>query len=298
MTEGAASRVTFFAKKETVCPVDGSRFFREEILTGRGRLIAGNLNNELRRLYEPSVKYGKINPLLYPVTVCPGCYYAALAPDFSEVPEAGVPDLQNGVEGRVRAVQKILGELDFHEPRNTAEGAASYLLAIMSYDSFPKEFSPVIKQGMCALRAAWIFNDLQNESPTENYDYVAKLFYRKAAFFYDLAIEYEQAGKQSITDVANLGPDLDQNYGYDGVLYLSSYLALHHGPRQNEERREKSLRMAKTTVAKLFGMGKASKEKPSALLDKARDLYALISEEVSEEVSDDDAGDEGGNGET
>ena len=240
------------------------------------------------------MKYGKISPLIYPITVCPGCYYAALAADFQNVPEASLPELVNGVEGRVQAVQKILGELDFHEPRNTAEGAASYLLALMSYDAFPKEFSPVVKQAICSLRAAWIFNDLQNESPTDNYDYVAKLFYRKAAFFYELSLEYETAGKQSITDVAHLGPDLDQNYGYDGVLYLSSYLTLHHGPRENEERRVQSLKQAKTTSAKLFGMGRASKQKPSAILDKARDLYALI----TEELADDDAGDEAEDGET
>jgi uncharacterized protein len=288
MAESAANRVTFFSKKETLCPVDGSRFFREEILTGRGRLIAGNLNNELRRMYEPSVKYGKISPLNYPITVCPSCYYAALAADFQNVPEASIPELENGVEGRVQAVQKIFGELDFHEPRNTAEGAASYLLALMSYDAFPKEFSPVVKQGICSLRAAWIFNDLQGESPTDNYDYIAKLFYRKAGFFYELSLDYEQAGKQSITDVTNLGPDMDQNYGYDGVLYLSSYLALHHGAREDEERRTQSLKQAKTTAAKLFGMGKASKQKPSALLDKARDLYALISEELAEDEGEDD----------
>ncbi len=289
MAEGAANRVTFFSKKETVCPVDGSTFFKEEILTGRGRLIAGNLNSELRRMYEPSVKYGKINPLIYPVTVCPGCYYAALAPDFDHIPEARLGELENGAEGRIEAVQKILGELDFHETRDTAEGAASYLLALMSYDAFPKEFSPVVKQAICSLRAAWVFNDLQNESPMDNYDYIAKLFYRKAAFFYELALEYEQAGKQSITDVTHLGPDLDQNYGYDGVLYLTAYLSLHHGPREDEERRIKSLKQAKTIAAKLFGMGRASKQKPSVLLEKARDLYALISQELAE---DDDGGGE------
>lgn len=287
MAGGAASRVTFFSKKETVCPVDGSRFFREEILTGRGRLIAGNLNNELRRMYEPSAKFGKINPLLYPVTVCPGCYYAAFGPDFDAVPEASIPELENGVEDRVQAVQKVLGELDFHDPRNTAEGAASYLLALISYDAFPKVFSPVTKQAICSLRAAWMFNDLHTESPMDNYDYVANLFYRKAAFFYELALEYETEGKQSITDVPNLGPDLDQNYGYDGVLYLSSYLTLHHGPKKNEERRIQSLTRAKTTAAKLFGMGKASKQKPSAILDKARELYAQISEELADDEAED-----------
>ncbi len=287
MAQGAATRVTFFSKKETVCPVDGSSFYREEILTGRGRLIAGNLNNELRRLYEPSVKFGKVNPLVYAVTVCPGCYYAALAPDFEKVPESSLPELENGVETRVQAVQKILGEPDFHEPRDTLEGAASYLLALMSYDAFPKDFSPAIKQAVCALRAAWLFNDMHSESPMDNYDYLAKLFYRKSSFFYDLALQYEQKGKQSITDVQNLGPDLDQNYGYDGVLYLSSYLTLHYGPHQNEEQRTQALRQAKTTVAKLFGMGKASKQKPGPLLDKARELYAQIAEKLGEYEEED-----------
>ena len=282
MAEEVASRVTFFSKKELTCPVDGSHFFREEILTGRGRLIAGDLNNELRRMYEPSVKFGKVNPLLYPITVCPGCYYAALAQDFSEIPESAVPSIENDTDHRISSIQRLFGELDYHEPRNTAEGAASYYLALMCYDAFPKEFSPVVKQALCALRGAWVFSDLHGEAPTENYDYLAKLFYRKAHFFYILALQYEQEAKQSITDVTHLGPDLDQNYGYDGVLYLSSYLELHHGPRKIAENRHAALQTAKTTAAKLFGMGKASKEKPSVILDKARDLYALISEEIQE----------------
>ncbi len=282
MAQGAANRVSFFQKKETECPVDGTKFYREELLTGRGRLIAGNLNNELRRLYEPSVKYGKINPLIYPVTVCPGCYYAALPQDFGQVPESSLPALENGVEERVEAVQKVFGELDFHEPRDTTEGAASYILALMCYDAFPKGFSPVIKQAVCAVRAAWLCNDLHGESPMDNFDYLAKLFYRKAAFFYTLAVEYEQNGKQAIANVPNLGPDVDRNYGYDGVLYLASYLTLYYGQKQNEEKRKEAVQQAKMTVAKLFGMGKASKQKPSAILDKARDLYALISETLGE----------------
>lgn len=284
MADGAAAvRVSFFSKKETLCPVDGTSFFREDILTGRGRLIAGDLNNELRRIYEPSVKFGKVNPLLYPITVCPGCYYAALHQDFAAVPEASIRRLENDTDARIQAVQKIFGELDYHEPRNTAEGAASYFLALTCYDSFPKDFSPVIKQGILAVRAAWLFNDLQRELPMENYDYLAKLFYRKACFFYLHALAMEEAGKQSITDVPHLGPDLDQNYGYDGVLYLSSFLLLNHGAKDDAERRQLALKKAKTTVAKLFGMGRASKDKPSALLDKARDLYELISAELTDE---------------
>lgn len=287
MAEGAASRLTFFSKKELECPVDGTKFHREDLLSGRGRLIAGDLTIEMRRLYEASQKFGTVIPLVYPITVCPGCYYAALNQDFSQLPESSVDELDRNADSRISGIQHIFQELDFHEPRTLREGVASYFFAIMCYDFFPKEFSPVIKQAICALRAAWLFNDLHRQRPEDNFDYLAKLFYRKAHFFYALALEYEESGKQSITNVPNLGPDIDQNYGYDGVLYLSSYLELHHGPRQIEEKRAASLQKAKTTAARLFGMGRASKQKPSAILDKARDLYNLIGKELDEEDEED-----------
>ena len=191
--------------------------------------------------------------------------------------------LDENADTRISSIQHLFQELDFHEPRTLREGVASYFFAIMCYDFFPKELSPVIKQGICALRAAWLCSDLHRQSPEDNFDYLGKVFYRKAHFFYNLALEYEESGKQSITDVPNLGPDMDQNYGYDGVLYLASYLELHHGPRNDAEKRGISLQKAKTTSARLFGMGKASKQKPSAILDKAKDLYGVIGKELEEE---------------
>ena len=80
MTEG--QKLTFFEKKQSVCPVCEAKFFREDLLSGGGRLIAGNLTRELRRQYDPSKKYGEVRPLLYPVTVCPVCYFAAFPQDF------------------------------------------------------------------------------------------------------------------------------------------------------------------------------------------------------------------------
>jgi uncharacterized protein (DUF2225 family) len=67
-----------------------------------------------------------------------------------------------------------------------------------------------------------------------------------------------------------LGPDIDKDYGYDGVLYLNGLLDLLYGPREDKEKRIKDLTTAKRYVAKIFGMGRASKKKPSALLDQAR----------------------------
>ncbi|RPJ07685.1 MAG: DUF2225 domain-containing protein, partial [Spirochaetaceae bacterium] len=80
--EDKIKKITFFQNQKIQCPICGDTFYREELLTGGGRLIAGKLTDELRRLYEPSVKFGEINPLVYPITVCPSCYYAVFADDF------------------------------------------------------------------------------------------------------------------------------------------------------------------------------------------------------------------------
>ena len=58
------NKTSFFSKKPISCPVCGSSFHREEMLTGSGRLIAGNLTEELRRLYEVNKKFGEVNPLV------------------------------------------------------------------------------------------------------------------------------------------------------------------------------------------------------------------------------------------
>ena len=84
-----AQKLTFFEKKQTVCPVCDAKFYREELLSGGGRLIAGELTEELRRRYEPSKKFGEVHPLVYPVTVCPTCYFAAYPQDFGKLPDNG-----------------------------------------------------------------------------------------------------------------------------------------------------------------------------------------------------------------
>lgn len=86
-----------------------------------------------------------------------------------------------------------------------------------------------------------------------------------------------------MASIPNLGPDLDKNYGYDGVLYLSAYLEYKYGPRKDTEMRKTYLNNAKRTLSRIFGMGKASKNKPSILLDLARDVRTKITEEIEEE---------------
>jgi len=264
------------------CPLCEREFYREELLTGGGRMIAGPLTRDLHRMYEPSKKFGEIYPLIYPITVCPACFYATFPQDFLSPPEKNKGILLEQSEKRKESLQLLFPELDFTRPRRLQEGTASYILAVFCYDYFTKEYSPTIKQGICCLRAAWCSNDLHRKFPNENYDYLAANLYRKARFFYTQAVEREQRGLEPMSGMKVLGPDLDKDYGYDGVLYLNGLLELLYGPRQDREKRIQALTTAKRYVAKIFGMGRASKQKPSALLDQARELYEEINKALEQ----------------
>ncbi len=274
--EDQGKKLTFFQKTPIQCPLCETVFYREELLTGGGRMIAGPLTRDLRRIYEPSKKFGEIFPLIYPITVCPTCFYATFPQDFLSPPDKNKGALLEQMEKRKESLKPLFPELDFTRPRTLKEGVASYILAVFCYDYFTKEFSPTIKQGVCCLRAAWCCNDLHRKFPNENYDYLAANLYRKARFFYTQAVEREQRGLEPMSGMKVLGPDLDKDYGYDGVLYLNGLLELLYGPRKDKEKRIQTLTTAKRYVAKIFGMGKASKQKPSALLDQARELYEEI----------------------
>lgn len=274
------NKFTFFAKNESYCPSCRAEFLREELLTGRGRLIAGDLTDELRRKYVPSAKFGEVYPLVYTIVVCPDCYYAAFAADFQELTDECKNTLLEKRKDREKLVQALFQDIDFRSPRTLREGAAAYVLATVSYDLMPKGFSPTIKQGICSLRAAWLLGELHGKFPGENWDYLARLFYRKASFFYTEAVISEGDGRESLAEVSHLGPDLDKNYGYDGVLYMAALLEYRYGPRGDENARRNALEEAKRTVSRVFGMGKATKNKPTALLDWAKQLFSKMGEEL------------------
>ncbi len=278
--------LTFFSRTPITCPLCESNFYREELRTGRGRLNAGELTHELRRTYVPSQKYGEVYPLIYPVTVCPACYYAAFQQDFLSVPAETAAAIRAEEQQRIEDARPVFEGLDFASPRGLPEGCASYYLATACYEHFPREFSPTFKRGLCCLRGAWVCNDLHRKRPDANYDYLARVFYRKARFFYAHAVALEQTGKETLSAASNLGPDLDKNYGYDGVLYLTGLLEYEYGPTREPEKRRIALGRAKRTVARIFGMGKASRDKPAAILDNAREVYEEITKELGEENRD------------
>ena len=277
-----AKKTTFFSKNPIVCPVCETSFYKEDLLSGGGRLIAGELTEELHRTYEPSKKYGELYPLVYAVLVCPSCLYAAYQQDFLEIKEEHIEALSEQTDKRVESVSLVFKDLNFTSYRGLKEGAASYYLAMMCYDALVRHYSPTLKRALSALRAAWLLDSLHRKAFNENYDYLSRLFYRKARFFYLQAIEMAQNGQEPLEANVNFGPDLDKNYGYDGLLYVAGLLEYKYGPRKHPEKRIKSLENAKRIVSKLFGTGKASKSKPSAILDKARELYEEMNKEIKQ----------------
>jgi uncharacterized protein (DUF2225 family) len=275
-------KISFHSKEEYTCPVCNTAFHREELLSGSGRLIAGALTDELHRLYEPSVKYGDIYPLAYQATVCPECWFAAMDKDFFNLPEKVFDKVEADKERRISDTQLVFSSIDFHEPRGLFAGAASQYLVIRCYDYFPREFSPTIKQGIAALRAGWLLDEMDKKKPGQHYDWLALLFKRKANFFYNEAINREQTGKENLSGIKIFGPDTDKNYAYEGALYLSALLKLKYGPRDDPSQRAAALSEAKRTIAKIFGLGKSSKAKPGPLLERARELYDNINKELNE----------------
>jgi uncharacterized protein (DUF2225 family) len=275
-------KLTFQSKQELECPVCENTFHKEELLSGGGRMNAGDLTKELHRNYLPTKKFGEVYPLLYPVIVCPSCYYSAYPSDFPKVSPPRVGILKKTIGERKTALKLIFPGLDFQDSRDLPEGIASYVYASMCYDSAGKELTPHFKQAMSCLRAAWLCMDLHNKEKSENYDYLALVLYRKASFFYGRVIELEQQGEETVEGAGHLGPDIDNNFSFDGVLYLSGMLEYKYGQRSNPERRAQQLRKARSTVSRIVGMGKSSKSKPTALLELSRDLHKLIKEELEE----------------
>jgi uncharacterized protein (DUF2225 family) len=274
-------KLTYLSKKEFTCPACGAIFRKEELFSGGGRLIAGKLTEELHRLYEPSKKYGVIFPLVYESIVCPECWFSSMEADFQLLPKENARKVKEDAESRMKETQLVFPDVEFHENRTLMDGAASLYLTLRCYDYFNKQISPTIKQGLTAIRCAWLLDELNLKYPGQHYDWLGTLFRKKAHYLYNEALSREQSGRETLSGIKVFGPDTDKNYAYEGMLYMCAYLRYKYGPAHNEEERKMSLEDARRTIAKLFGMGKASKDKPGAFLEHARKLYDTINQELS-----------------
>lgn len=278
-----AEDITYFSKNEIECPVCETHFRREDLLSGRGRLNAGDISNELRRSYIPTQKYGEINPLLYPITVCPNCLFAAEKNDFPLLNKKFMEPLQNLAETRAKYMLKIFGHIpDFYNKRELESGTASYILAVSSYPFFEKKkFAPAAKIGINSLRAAWLLNDMyeQTKKIEGKYKELSELFYRIACSHYNLALERQTRAEENM-DAKWLGPDTDNDFGYDGFLYINAVLNYKNSIYQEDPLEKlKIFETSKRIVSKVFGIGRKAKEKPELLLNLARDIYDKIGQE-------------------
>lgn len=277
-----ALKLSYLSKETSTCPVCEETFNKEELLSGSGRLIAGGLTEELHRLYEPSAKFGDVYPLAYQGTVCPRCWFATMHEDFGLLPDEKKHEAEMDRDDRKEELRLILPPVDFYQSRDLLSGIASQYLVMRCYDYYPVEFSPSVKQGLAALRASWLLADLDKKESGQHYDWLSELFRRKASFFYSKALAGEESATETLSGLKNFGPDTDKNYGYEGFLYITGLLEFKYGDRADVAVRRDKIAGTKRTLAKMFGLGKSSKNKPGPLLEKARGLYDEIAQELQD----------------
>ncbi len=276
-------KLSYWSKTKCHCPVCKKDFDKEEMLTGGGRMIAGSLTDELHRNYEPSAKFGQIYPLIYSIGACPNCHTALFWKDFEEIKDNNsLNALLDDSENRKKAVNTMFPYYELKRERNLLDGAAMYYLALLSYEKVDLGYAPTFKRAMISLRLAWLCEDLDKAVPNHNYKFASEVFYRKALFFYEQTLINETGRIETIAKISNFGPDIDKNYGYDGVIYLSSLLEYKYGQKEDMQVRLKKIEENKTAIARIFGMGKSSKAKPGPLLEKARDLFDKLTETLNE----------------
>ncbi|MCX7632946.1 MAG: DUF2225 domain-containing protein [Turneriella sp.] len=272
-------KISFRAKEATKCPVCGATHFKEELLSGGGRLIAGKLTPELRRLYEESKKWGKIEPLVYHVQVCPKCLYAAFPKDFSQLNPGEILAIKNTTQHRQKVVETFFGKYDMGENRNLVHGAISYMLNVDCYHLRGNQAAPTPKKAVSALRAAWLLDDLYREASYRPYDKLRDFYYIEAARCYKRVLDTMTSGIEPIEEAAYLlGPSLDFNWQFDGVIYLNSYLTRKFIDQMATTPKDKYniLDGSRRYLSKLYGTGKASRSRPSVIIDMAKDLYDEI----------------------
>ncbi len=272
-------KISFRVKEHSACPICNAKHNREELLSGRGRLIAGKLTQELRREYKPSIKYGIIYPLAYVVQTCPSCYYSSYPKDFHKIAPTDKEKLQKTILARRELIYTLFGNLNFAENRNLVLGLASLVLSVDCYHLRDKKIVPTPKKAFTCLRAAWLFDDLYKYFPKRPYDKARDFYYTEAIKNYEDTLEIMQTGREAIDSMAHtLGPDLDHNWGYEGIIYINAYLTkkYYHQLANSKQEKYELLEKVKRNLSRIYGMGKSNKEKPSVIVDMSKDLFDEI----------------------
>lgn len=282
--EAKKPAISYWSKDKCQCPVCKKFFEREIMRSGNGRMIAGGLSEELHRTFEPSAKYGRVYPLIYEVGACPNCYSAFFWNDFTEkITPEDLDKIYDNSQKRKTAVEQIFPYFNLKKERTLYDGTAMYYLALMTYDCMGSYALPTMKKAIITLRLAWLSAEINQHCADHNFDTVAQIFYRKALFFYQQAVINETNRVEKSSTLNNFGPDMDKNYGWDGVIYLCGLLEYKYGQQNDIQLRLKKLSESKTAIARIFGLGKSSKSKPGPLLEHARNLYDNLSKLVNDD---------------
>ncbi len=280
-------KISYLAKEETVCPVCEHQFRVEKMLTGRGRLNAGDLGVDLRRYYLYNQDFPIVNPLMFFIVVCPKCLCACFPDDFKLI--KGHTYLISEIKKERERRDSFLHAFDFLsisflDSRTLVSGAISFLLAAENYKFFPEEYSPTVKQALCFLRASWLFSTcLELYSEDKNlfnkmYEYAydkTLIFFEKAAteiFDHELQGEFE----------FYFGPDLDKDFKYNGFVYISSYFIFLWSKNLELEKRMDLYLTLKNRLSKVFGLGVKSMSKAGSFLDLTKNLYDQINQALKE----------------
>ena len=283
--EESSSKATFIRKKPLICPSCDSEVWIEELLTGRGRLIAGDYTIELRRTYIKSAKWGQLNPLFYPVIVCPKCYYSTYHEDFEKRIERREDIfVQLETKSKKEEIAVLFGGLpNFKEERNSIHGVLSYLFADVTYTYLDAKYVPTFKRALSLLRAAWLLDDYALYTGITIYNEAKDICYEQAAKLYLKVLELEEKGIEDLSKIPSFGPDVDKNFGFEGIKYV--YCLLNYRLCFFEKdivERAKKFKIAKALMAKVFGLGVSSKSKPSIILLLAKYLHKVIGDKIKE----------------
>lgn len=278
--------LSFRRKEPTTCPICLAEHFEEILRQGGGRLIAGQLTEELRRLYKKTEKYGIVYPQAYSLLVCPQCLYTALPKDWKTLTSEEMTKLKSTVKARHQSIHKILGpvkQTNFRNNRNLELAAGSYLLGVDCYHFRSAQVAPNFKKGLFALRAAWLFGDLSELYPDVPYKNVKIFFYKKAYDCYSKVLDLFQSGKEQVEDAGRIGPDTDKDWGYEGLQYTVASLVVKIGVHEKDKvKRMEVFEKNKRYLSRMFGSGKSDKSKPSDLIEKTRSLYEKMNELLSQ----------------
>ncbi len=285
-SEDIKEKMTFFKSTAIQCPVCNSQIYGEELRQGRSRINAGNLRDDLFRNYIPNEESGETFPFLYSVGVCnnPKCFFAAFWQDFKKIHKKNVEALSTteAKNSRIDALNLLYKSApDFTQKRNLLSGFASYLLALETYNKFRENDAPSIRQGICALRLAWLSRILHEHKYGDECKQLETIFYKKALFFYTQSLTKDSNGLEPLHVMTFLGPDIDKDYGYDGVVYIRAWLEFHYGDKRRVLERQNMLNTLRNSLSKVFGFGRSSKEKPSVLLNIARKTFEAVETEIA-----------------